>query len=251
MTDQPSTTTDEAGLARTTDGTLQDQSPILNPQESSPTTSPPSKTEGATLLNQQEKTEGDATKTETKDAAKDAKAETTGAPESYTDYTVPEGFELDKDVKAEADKIFKGLNLSQDQAQSLVDFYVSKTQDSAKQPYEAYKALTDSWREDALKHPEIGNKILPGGEINVRIARALDSIGDAQLAKDFRELMDLTGAGNNQAFIRVIDKLASRGVEGTFVAGKGPSEAGQKSGGQAAPPTAAQAMYPNLPSRNG
>ncbi len=247
MTDQAVTTNNPEGLPRETDGTLAE--PTQTPT-STPTTTPSTPpAEGATLLNQTDpnapKTEAPKT-TEAKDAAKPA---ATGAPESYTDYTVPEGFELDKEVKTEADALFKSLNLSQEQAQSLVDFYTAKTLDAAKQPYEAYKALTDSWRDDALKHPDIGNKILPGGEINVRIARALDSIGDTQLAKDFRELMDLTGAGNHQAFIRVIDKLASRGVEGTHVGGKGPSEHGQQSSGQARAPTAAEAMYPHLPSR--
>jgi hypothetical protein len=234
---------DPAGLPRTQDGTLVDQ------MESPPTGTPPPTTEGQTLLN---KVDPNAPKTEVKptDAPKPAEPKApSGAPETYADYKVPEGFELDPTIKAEADKIFKGLNLSQEAAQSLVDFYTAKTAESAKQPYEAYKALTDEWREASLKHPEIGDKILPGGEINVRISRALDGLGDPQLAKDFRELMDLTGAGNNQAFIRVIDKLASRGVEGTHVGGRGPAEAGQRAPGQG-PPTAARAMYPHLPSRN-
>jgi hypothetical protein len=237
----PAPLPDPSGLPRTPDGTLADP-------PSNPNTPPEPKTpDGATLLNQNEPAPDPAQTPPPKDTPKPA---ATGAPENYADYTLPEGFELGKETKAEADKIFKSLNLDQAQAQSLVDFYVAKTQDSAKQPYEAYKTLTDSWRDAALKHPEIGNKILPGGEINVRIARALDNIGDPQLAKDFRELMDLTGAGNNQAFIRVIDKLASRGVEGTHVAGTGPTKEGQRAPGEG-PVTAAKAMYPHLPSQNG
>lgn len=234
---------DPGGIERTSDGTLVDQT------ESPPTGTPTSPTDGATLLNKTDPNAPKAPPTPAEPPKTEAPKAPGGPPETYAEYKVPEGFELDKDVKAEADKIFRGLGLSQDQAQSLVDFYTAKTTESAKQPYEAYKRLTDEWRETALKHPEIGDKILPGGEINVRISRALDGLGDPQLAKDFRELMDLTGAGNNQAFIRVIDKLAARGVEGTHVGGRGPAEAGQKAPGQG-PPTAARAMYPHLPSRS-
>src|SRR5258708_4608855 len=58
----------------------------------------------------------------------DGKAQTpTGAPETYADFKVPDGYTLDADVAKEATTIFKALNLGQDQAQQLVDFYVGKT----------------------------------------------------------------------------------------------------------------------------
>lgn len=220
---------------------------MTSPQNTTP---PPTTTpEPATLANQTEpKNEPKAEPPKAADAPKPADA--SAAPEKYEDYKVPEGFALDPEIKKEADAIFKGMSLSQDQAQSLVDFYVAKTKESAEQPYAAYKEMTDGWRDESLKHPDIGNKILPGGEVSVRIARALDSLGDPKLASDFRGLMDLTGAGNHQAFIRVIDKLASRAVEGNHVAGNAPAKAGQSEPGKEQV-SAAQAMYPNLPSGRG
>ena len=241
------TTTDVSGVERATDGTITDQSPKAGDQSSTSTTQetgkePAQKTDadGKTLL-----TEKGA---EPVDKTEDKKSDAKGPPEKYSDYTVPDGFVLDPAIKTEADTLFKGLGLSQEAAQSLVDFYTAKTTEAATAPYKAYQEMTDGWRKDAENHPDLKGKIGPGKEISIRIAKALDGIGDAQLASDFRAQMDLTGAGNHQAFIRVLDYFAQRMTEGTHVAGKGPSELGQSKTGDVSKPSAAAAMWPTLPS---
>lgn len=239
MTDQPAV--DQAGVARTPDGTgtIADLSPTaLASDTSSPNTSlttPEPTTDGKTLLTEAKKDEP-------------AKEPAKGAPEKYEDYKVPEGFTLDPAVKTEADTLFKGMGLNQEQAQSLVDFYTKKTAESAEAPYEAYRKMTDEWRTTAESHPDLKGKLGPGQEVNVRISKALDSLADPQLASDFKSLMDLTGAGNNVAFIRVIDKWAQRLTEGTHVAGNGPAKAGTLAPGESSKPSAAGAIWPNLPS---
>jgi hypothetical protein len=229
----------QPGIVRATDGTITD--PAVTPDPSTPTTTPAPTTEtkpdGKTLL------------TEGKPADKPEPKPAEGAPEKYEDYKVPDGYTLDPTVKGEADKLFKGLGLNQDQAQSLVDFYTKQTTEAFQAPFEAYQKMTSDWRSQAESHPALRGKLGPGQEVNVRIGRALDSLGDPKLSADFRELMDLTGAGNHQAFIRVIDAFAKRVIEGTHVAGNGPSRAGQSAPG-GTPQSAAQAMYPHLPSAN-
>lgn len=246
MTDVSQTSPE--GVERTAEGTIVDQSPTAQPSPA--TTSPPTQPSttdapapaqadsGKTLL-----TEGKKDEPSTKEPAK-------GAPEKYEDYKVPDGYTLDAEVKTEADKTFKELGLSQSQAQSLVDFYVKQTTDAFQAPFKAYQDMTDGWRKESEAHPDLSGKLGPGREVSVRIAKALDGIGNPKLASEFRQLMDLTGAGNHQAFIRVLDSFAKRLTEGTHVAGRGPSEAGQSRPGQA-PAGAAAAMWPNLPSSRG
>jgi hypothetical protein len=240
------TQTDQTGVERTGAGEIVDQSPSAKEalsqttnQETKPEQKAEEGKEGKTLL-----TEG---KKEEPKKEEPKKAEVKGAPEKYEDYKVPEGYTLDPEIKGEADKLFKGLGLDQAQAQSLVDFYTAKTTEAFQAPFTAYKEMTDSWRTEAESHPDLRGKLGPGQEVNVRISKALDALSDPKLASDFKELMDITGAGNHQAFIRVIDKLAQRMTEGTHVAGNGPSKAGQSAPG-AAPPSAAAAMWPTLPS---
>ena len=231
-------TTDTSGLTRTPDGTL--NNPSIAPEPTPSTTPTPPPTDG-TILNKDADALAEAAPP--KDAPKPAEA-----PKEYAEYKVPEGYELDPEAKNEANALFKGMNLTQEQAQSLVDFWVAKTTEAFQAPYKAYSEMTKTWLKEAQDHPDLRGKLGPGQEVNVRIARALDSLGDPKLVTDFRSLMDLSGAGNNQAFIRVIDKLAQRAVEGTAVNGRGP--AAVEVPGQSSRPTPAQALYPHLPSVN-
>jgi len=168
-----------------------------------------------------------------------------GAPDSYTEFKVPEGYTLDEAVAKDAGILFKDMNLSQDQAQKLVDFYVKQTNDSLNQPYEAYRALRQEWVEKAKAHPEIGRDL---DRVLTTVAKAIDGVGDAELAREFRQVMDMTGAGDHPSFIRMFYKLAKMVTEGQPIVGGGPSAASQRNPANARPATAASALYPNLPS---
>ena len=165
-----------------------------------------------------------------------------GAPAEYSQFTVPEGYELDPGVAKEASGIFKGMNLNQAQAQQLVDFYTAKTSESANAPYQAWNDTQEQWIKEVKADPQIGPRL---NEVKTTIARAIDGLNDPRLAASFREAMDFTGAGNNPAFIKAFYKLAQMVTEGAHVAGGGPSPQGQRRQGETV--TAARAMYPNLP----
>lgn len=243
------TVTDSAGITRSPDGQITDGQTTQSDQSQTTTTQSTDST-GKSLLNESETKTDDKTTTKTDDKPEGKKDEkSSGAPEKYSDYKVPDGYALDPAVKTEVDALFKGMNLTQDQAQSLVDFYTAKATESAKAPYDAYREMTSQWAKDAADHPDLRGKLGAGKEVNVRIAKFLDGIGDQKLASDFRELMDLTGAGNHPAFIRVLNYAASRLTEGSHVSGNGPSKAGQSRPGEA-PASAAAAIWPGLPSAN-
>ena len=160
-----------------------------------------------------------------------------GAPEKYEPFTAPEGFEIDETVIGEASGLFKELGLPQAAAQKLVDFYAKQSLDAAEAPIKFYKDMQDKWITEIKADPEIGGKL---DNVRATVGRAIDGLGDPKLAADFRAAMDLTGAGNNPAFIRAFYKLAQKVTEGAHVGGqpRGPEK----------PRSAAQAIYPNLPS---
>ena len=166
----------------------------------------------------------------------------TGAPEKYEDFQVPEGFVLDEAIAKEAGELFKGLNVSQEGAQKLVDFYIAKTQEAADAPIKFWSEKQAKWQADMKADKEIGSR-LP--LVKQTISKAIDGLGDPKLAAEFREAMDYTGAGNNVAFAKVFFKLAEMVTEGTHVAAGGPSKLGQKPPGTG-PTDAAHAMYPHL-----
>src|SRR5215469_4603105 len=113
-------------------------------------------------------------------------------PETYADYKLPDGFELIPEVATEANKMFKAAGLSQEQAQEFVNFYVAKSQESFDQPVKAWLATQEEWKAKIRDDPEIGGANLD--KVRVTVARAVDGLGDPQLAKDFREAMVMTGA---------------------------------------------------------
>ena len=224
------------------DQTGADQSKPSTSQEQTKTEGEPS------LLNQREtKTEAKVEEKKEGEENKKEEAKKDGPPEKYEPFALPEGYELVPEVKEKAEGLFKDLGLSQEQAQKLVDFYRETTDEAFKQPFTAYQEMVNGWKTEAEAHPDLKGKLGPGREVNVRIGKFLDGLPDQQLSKDFRALMDLTGAGNHPAFIRVVDYAAKLATEGSHVAGNGPSKAGQSAPGEA-PPSAAKALWGHLPS---
>ena len=218
------------GVSRTPTGEIASQTQTTDPSAKTPQTST-TPTETPSLANQS----GESL-TNQKPAAEG------GAPETYANWNVPEGFTLDETASKEISGIFKGLNLTQEQGQKLVDFYTAKTVESANQPYQVWQEMQEQWVKEVKNDPQLGPRL---NEVKTTISRAIDGLNDPKLAKDFREAMDFTGAGNNPAFIRAFWKLAQMVTEGGHVAGGGPSAQGQRRQGENV--SAARAMYPNLP----
>jgi hypothetical protein len=178
--------------------------------------------------------------TETPADDKNKKPETpTGAPETYADFKAPEGVTLDKDAIASAIPVFKELNLTQEQAQKLVEFQ-AKSGTTAAQT--AYDEIRSDWRKAVLADPDLstGGKLKP--DVQPTIAKAIDTL-PKELGTEFRNVMNTTGVGDNPAFVKAMYKFAQALTEGTHVSGKGPVEVKAP---DAKPTSVASAMYPNL-----
>ena len=173
------------------------------------------------------------------------KPESSGAPESYTDFSVPEGHTLDAAAVEAATPIFRELGLSQDQAQRLVNFY-SKQIGKINSENEGFmETMRTQWREELKADKEIGGKL---DQVKVEIGRALDRLPPT-VRDNFKAAMDMTGAGDHPALIKAVYEFSKLIGEGSHVSGSGPSADGQSKTGIASRPSAAQSMYPNLPSR--
>lgn len=138
--------------------------------------------------------------------------------------------------------MFKDLRLPQGEAQRLIDYYAKKSLEAANAPVEYYQEMQEKWVNEIKADSEIGGKL---DQVKTTIGRALDSLGDSKLANEFRAAMDFTGAGNHPAFVKVFYRMAQRLTEGTTHVGGAPRGANER------PKSAAQAIYPNLPSSTG
>jgi hypothetical protein len=76
-----------------------------------------------------------------------------GAPESYSEFTLPEGFTLDDTVKEEMCGLFKSMNLSQAGAQKLVDTYTKRMLAQKESELEALNTRRMQWRKEVRQRP--------------------------------------------------------------------------------------------------
>jgi len=102
---------------------------------------------------------GETPITETPASEASGEGQPSGAPETYETFKMPEGVEYDTALFEKVSPVFKELNLTQDQAQKLVDVYA----DQAKAIDEAYeKQIQDQrkeWREEFKKNPEAAKEL--------------------------------------------------------------------------------------------
>lgn len=166
------------------------------------------------------------------------------APEKYEAFKLPDGIKLEGDALTEVSTLFKGLNLPQEAAQSLIDYHAKALKSAIDGPFNTVADMKKNWEGEVKSI--YGKDMEPGGKTLTSISRLIDSM-PAGLASGFREAMDLTLVGSHPAFIKAFAHLAERLGEGTSVKGNGPSVLGQK-GPDAAPKSIASAMYPHLKS---
>lgn len=156
----------------------------------------------------------------TEDQAKaDEAKKNEGAPDVYEDFKVPEGMEASKDLVDEFKPVLKELNLSQDKAQALIDFYTAKVL-----PGMQAKGL-EVWnnelaqRQQAIeKDPEIGgDKLKATGETINRVANTFLK------PEETAELMEYSKRfGDCPAFVKLLTRVGgAMKDDGVVLAGAG------------------------------
>lgn len=170
-----------------------------------------------------------------------------GPPERYA-FTAPEGQPLDDTYVAEATPVFRELGLDQASGQKLVDVFNKLSAKTADATIKAVNDMRAGWRQEIMQDPNLGGKL---EQVQTTIGRMKDAVVgplNSPERKAFDDAMNLTGAGDHPAIVRAWFKAAEAYAEGQHVTGNSPSRHGQAAPGEANSPTAAQAMYPNLPS---
>lgn len=141
-----------------------------------------------------------------------------GAPEKY-EFQAGEGVELDTEALKDFEPVARDLNLTNEQAQKLVDAYPKILAGVQQRQAEAWQAQTEQWAADVKADKEIGGDKLTA---NLSAAqRALEQFGDPEL----KEYLDTTGLGNHPAFVKAFIKVGKAMSEDKVVTG------GHESGG--------------------
>lgn len=148
-----------------------------------------------------------------------------GAPDKY-EFSAGEGVELDSAALADFEPVARELNLTNEQAQKLVDAYPKILEGVQQRQTEAWQAQTEEWAATVKADKEIGGDKLTA---NIGVAqRALDQFGTPEL----KEYLNATGLGNHPDLVKTFVKI-----------GKAMSEDGMVSGGNTGQRSAAEVLY--------
>ncbi len=158
-----------------------------------------------------------AEKAKTEEAERDKKQE--GAPEKY-EFQAGEGVELDAEALKDFEPVARELNLTNEQAQKLVDAYPKILAGVQQRQADAWQAQTEEWAATVKADKDIGGDKLTA---NLGVAqRALDTFGTPAL----KEYLNGTGLGNHPELVKAFVKVGKAMSEDGVVTGK---ESGQRS----------------------
>lgn len=178
--------------------------------------------------------QGDAGNTaETTEASKtdEAEAEQQGAPEAYTAFTLPDGFELAGARLDEAQALFKELGLPQASAQKAIDAFVKMQSENAATLEQAVSQQIETWGKQS--RDTFGDKY----DAMVTDARtAVTAVKSEALTEAFNQ----HGWGNHPELIRAFAYFGKLIGEGQMSGIGGEAT----TGGQ--PKSMAERMYPNM-----
>lgn len=141
-----------------------------------------------------------------------AKAKPEGAPEKYTDFTAPEGMTLDTEGVTALQTFAKENNLSQANAQKLVDLAVKNAQTNAANQAKQWADARTTWVAEIKADKEVGGANFPA---SVALAqKAIAQFGSPELNK----VME-SGYGDNPAMFKFCVAIGKRLGEDKVVNG--------------------------------
>jgi len=150
---------------------------------------------------------------EGKEGKGDKEEKPEGAPEKY-EFSAAEGADLDTEALKDFEPVARELNLTNEQAQKLVDAYPKILAGVQQRQTEAWQATTEQWAADVKADKEIGGDKLTA---NLSVAqRALDQFGTPAL----KEYLNTTGLGNHPDLVKTFVKIGKALSEDGMVTGK-------------------------------
>lgn len=147
------------------------------------------------------------------------------------DLKMPDGIELDAELANALGPEFKELNLTNAQAQKLVDKYIAIQQERAETATKSWGETVSKWADDAKADKEIGGANWDTSVQNAH--RFMATYGTPGL----KEYLNASGGGNHPEVIRIFAKA------GALIREDNPAQGGSEGRGKPADP--AHILFPN------
>jgi len=147
-------------------------------------------------------------------------------PLTYEDFSLPEGMSLDKEALGKFQTVAKELNLSQENAQKLVDIATEQTQSLVKKQQDQWLEVRKNWVNEIKNDQEFGGEKFT--ETIERAKRTLKEYG----SEEFLSALEQTGFGDNPEMVKLLARLDKAMSEDTLVDGAPTRGANQRSAAQ-------------------
>lgn len=148
--------------------------------------------------------------------AKEAEQQQQTAPEHYV-LKNANGEDVEPQELEMMSRMFKDVNLSQEQAQKLYSAYEKEQGTFIQQSQDAFNKIRDDWFNQTISDPQIGGKNI--GQTKLCIKRVMQQCGNKELS----EFLNKTGLGFNPAMVRFMTKVGELlGNDNHFVTGQAP-----------------------------
>lgn len=174
-----------------------------------------------------------------KKAADEAAAEegkNKGAPEAYTDFTLPEGVTLSDDDLAGFSDLAKEAGMTQEMAQKFIDMEGKRMEaigeSFQKSVQDAFDKQQSDWLAELKNDPEYGGDNLDKN--NGLAVKVINKFGNQGL----KDVLDSSGMGNNPDLIKFIHRIGKAIAEDQL-------EGGDTNNGGDSGKTLAEKLYPN------
>jgi hypothetical protein len=138
-------------------------------------------------------------------------------PEKY-EFKLPDGVTLDEGLNSKFQEWARSANLTQEQAQMVVDMHSSAVTESSKASLEQWHKTRDEWQNQIKTDKEFGGSKL--GETIDRAKRTLEKFGDPELFK----MLDETGLGDNPGILKLLARVDRKFGEDSSVDGTSQGE---------------------------
>lgn len=138
-----------------------------------------------------------------------------GAPETYTDFSLPDGYSVDEAMLNDYQSYAQDNNLSQEAAQAGVDLVVKMKTEEA----ESYVRQQQTWVESIKADSDLG-----GDKFDASLATAFKA-RDKYASPELIDLLNTSGLGNHPEVFRLFHNVGKSLSEDQLVTGSAGNQA--------------------------
>jgi len=139
-------------------------------------------------------------------------------------FTTEEGQEVNEELVTEFLTIYNSADLDANgKAQALIDLQNKVMTEASHQMAEEFTKTQEQWRQEVIDDKDIGGDALDGNI--TKSSQLLDKYGSDEL----RQMLDMTGLGNNIHMVKFFVNLSKDFSEGDLVEGSPPKPGGDLS----------------------